>query len=171
MDDLKAMSANRHEYGPEEVRFGVERLNRGDSLAIGESCGETVFYAWLMYGRVDLDQRVIVPTVADVVYSYRVFTIAEARRHRICAAYYSHIRTLLARSGYRELVCRVGCSNAGSIRAHNVAGFRAAGRVWKLVTPWRSFYRVDDGLRIWAQLNCRPGQFSPSGWLLEGDEA
>lgn len=164
--DLSRLSQDLHEYGAEEKQFGFERLRQGDSLVLGESAGEVMFYAWLMYGQMEVDEGMFVPLAGDVAYSYKVFTVARARGLRICSAYYSHIRRLLHAQGRDRLICRVTIGNISSIRAHMRTGFQPAGRLWKLVLGHQRLYRADVAMRAWLPTVCPSGYFSARGFLL-----
>jgi hypothetical protein len=167
--DLNAFTQETHEYGETEKQFGFERLDRGDSLIIGESDGTVVFYAWLMYAQVDLDQNVLVPVWPEAAYSYRVFTVERARGLGICAAYYAHIQKLLWKQGYRRLICRISPGNAPSIRAHARVGFRQRGFLWTLIAAGHEFYYADAALRTWLPAVVSAGYFSRSGFLRKHD--
>ena len=110
-----------------------------------------VFYAWQMYGQMDLDQGVCLPLPSDIAYSYKVFTVPSARRLSICSAYYDYIKALLERQGYRRLICRVDPTNEPSLRAHLRAGFRHQGSLWKFVVPAATMYYADRPLRAWFE--------------------
>jgi hypothetical protein len=147
--DLEAFSREEHEYGDAERQFGRERLEKGDSLIVGESDGAVVFYAWQMYRQVDVDQGICIPMPPDVAYSYKVFTVSRARGLSICSAYYNYVKAYLLAQGYRRLVCRVDPTNAPSLRAHLRAGFCKRGLLWKVVMPTRAIYYADRPLRAW----------------------
>lgn len=42
--ELRAFTRQAHEYGEAEKRFGLQRLERGDSLIVGESGGFVLFW-------------------------------------------------------------------------------------------------------------------------------
>lgn len=168
--DLQALSADLHEYGAAEKRFGFHRIEQGDSLIIGESGGDVVFYAWLMYGKMDVDMGVIVPLDEKVAYSYKVFTVAHARGLRICSAYYSHIQAWLCTQGYDRLICRIAAGNTPSVHAHARAGFQQVGRLWKVVLAGCPVYWVDFPVRQALPSLCSAGYFSSWGVLLRHEK-
>ncbi len=150
-NDVRTFDLAHHEYGAAEREFGLERMDQEDSLVVGESNGEVVFYAWLMYGQIDLDQRVYIPCFQEIAYSYKVFTVESARGRHICAAYYSFIKKRLLEAGYSRLVCRIAPANTASIRAHVGTGFRPVGRLWTMVVPGCRLFAVDAEMRSWLQ--------------------
>lgn len=158
-DDLMSLTQKTHDYGPAEKRFGLERLEQGDSLVLGEWDGALVFYGWLMYGQMDLDQNVPLPTVPDAAYSYKLFTVPQARGLRICAGYYSFVESWLEQRGYGRLICRISPGNDPSIRGHLRVGFRPCGTLWKLVALRQAYYFADESMRSWL------GSLSPEGRL------
>jgi hypothetical protein len=164
-EDVRSFDLARHEYGPAQKQFGYERLDHGDSLIVGEQGGEAVFYAWLMHGQIDLDQRVYVKTLPYVAYSYKVFTVASARGRRICPFYYSFIRRHLSGQGCSSLVCRIGCGNAASIRAHARAGFQPVGHLWQLVLPGCSLFSADTGVLDWLKRSSPSHPFNRLGLM------
>jgi len=167
--DLKTFNQETYEYGKTEKQFGFERLDRGDSLIIGESNGAVVFYAWLMYAQVDLGQNVLVPVWSEAAYSYRVFTVERARGLGICAAYYAHIQTLLWKQGYRRLICRISPWNSQSLRAHTRVGFQRRGLLWRLITAGHETYYADGAMRAWLPPVISADYFSRSGFLRKYD--
>lgn len=167
VSDVLAFTPDAHEYGDAEKRFSMERLKRGDSLLIGESGGQTVFYAWLMLGKMDLDMNIEVPLVREAAYSYKVFTVEGARGTGVCSAYYRHIKQWLQQLNYSRLVCRIAPGNAPSIRAHARAGFRSCGRLWTFRTPGHELFYADARLRAWLPTIVSGRSFSPRGVLLE----
>lgn len=147
--DLAAFTKNTHDYTQAQKQFGLERLNAGDSLIVGEYEREIVFYAWLMYGKADLDQRAFVPLLPNIAYSYRVFTVRRARGLRICSAYYRHVGNLLWQQGYHRMICRIAPGNEASIRAHKRVGFQPHGLLWKLMIAGHAFFYADPVSRAW----------------------
>lgn len=165
IQDLASFDEVRLSYSAEERLFGMERLLQGDRLLVGELDGDVVFYAWLMFSQLDLDQRVFVPLNRSFCYSYRVFTAPGARGRHLCAAYYSYLRERVPSFGCSRLICRIGSSNRASIRAHERAGFLAVGRVWKLVALGWSFYVPDTALRQWLADSSPSAAPAMPGWL------
>lgn len=168
--DLSELSENPYEYGAAEKQFCFERLRRGDSLVLGKSGGEIVFYAWLMYRQMDVDVGVLVPLARDVAYSYKVFTVAHARGNRICSTYYSHIKRVLRAQGYARLICRITTGNTPSIHAHMRAGFQPTGQLRKLVLGGWPLYQADVAMRTWLPSVCPSGYFSSRGFLQRHEE-
>jgi RimJ/RimL family protein N-acetyltransferase len=163
--DLEALTLETHDYGESAKRFGRERLERGDSLFIGESGGAVLFYAWLMYGQIDFDENILVPLAPGIAYSYRVFTVPQARNTGLCRAYYAYIRRHLLEQGYTRLLTRIHIANLPSIRAHLRAGFVERGAIWRLVTPARTLYYADSSLRSWLPAAVPEGPFGRNGLL------
>lgn len=168
--DLEAFTEETHDYGKAEKKFGFERLERGDSLMIGESGGGVVFYAWLMYGQMDLDEDVCIPITPEAAYSYRVFTIQHARGLRVCAAYYTFLKKFLAGRGYGRLICRITPHNTASIRAHARVGFKRCGLLWKVVTPGHAFYHANAEMQAWLPEVAAARYFDHHGWLKKHEE-
>jgi L-amino acid N-acyltransferase YncA len=137
--DLRALESTAHQYDDPARSFGFERLRAGDRLVLGESAGRVVFYAWLMYGRMDLGVREFVELPPDCAYTYKLFTVPDCRGRRICPAYYTWITRELAALGYRRLLAWVEAGNEASIQAHRRAGFRPSGRIWHVRFLFRSF--------------------------------
>jgi Acetyltransferase (GNAT) family len=162
-EDLRGFSEELYDYSERDKQFGLERLRAGDSLIVGAFGGSIVFYAWLMHEMWDLDQNVLLPAGPICAYSYRIYTVPDARGLRICSAYYSHVKDLLAQVGYQRLICRIGPRNEASIRAHIRVGFRPCGQLAKVVVPGATFYRADATLRAWLP-TVAPGHFSYSGY-------
>lgn len=149
--DIVSLTKEIHDYGAAEKRFGLERLDAGDSLVIGESEAGVVFYGWLMYGQMDLDQNVPLPIAPDTAYSYKLFTVPKARGLRVCAGYYHFIASSLEERGYRRLICRIAPGNRPSIRGHVCVGFQPCGTLWKVVAARHAFYFADRPMRSWLQ--------------------
>ncbi len=150
-DDLMSFTQEIHNYGAAAKEFGLERLAAGDSLVIGEWEGAVVFYGWLMYGRMDLDQDVPVPLPPDVAYSYKLYTVHRARGLRICAGFYQFVGPALDQRGYHRLVCRIAPGNRPSIRGHIRVGFQPRGTLWKLVAARHALYFADRSMRSWLR--------------------
>src|SRR5437764_957691 len=73
--DLRALAEPEYSYGPGAIRFGLERLAAGDRLLLGESGGRVVFYAWVMFGRMDMGVGEFAPLSSDSAYTYKLFTV------------------------------------------------------------------------------------------------
>ncbi|HLK48886.1 MAG TPA: hypothetical protein VKT49_12165 [Bryobacteraceae bacterium] len=140
-----------HDYGAAERRFSIERIEAGDSLILGEWGGGVVFYGWVMYGQMDLDQNVPLPIAPNAAYSYKLFTVPNARGLGICAAYYYFIASTLEARGYDRLICRIAPGNRPSVRSHIRVGFQPRGTLWKLVAARHAFYFGDRPMRSWLQ--------------------
>lgn len=150
-DDVMALTKEIHNYGAAAKRFGLERLAAGDSLVIGEWEGGVVFYGWVMYGQMDLDQNVPVPLPPDIAYSYKLYTVHRARGLRICAGFYHFVAPALDQWGYHRLICRIAPGNLASIRGHIRVGFQPRGTLWKLVAARHALYFADRQMRSWLQ--------------------
>ncbi|MBS1860018.1 MAG: hypothetical protein JST11_31905 [Acidobacteria bacterium] len=167
--DLSALREHEHDYSPAAKRFGFERLDEGDSIVVGESAGAILFYAWLMYRQIELDEGVCVPVAPGMVYSYKVFTAANARGRGICGAYYRFIRPLLAREGFSRLSCRVLAQNKASLHAHCRAGFVARGTFCRLLAAGSVLYRADARLCPWLHETGLSGRFAEGRWVRRQD--
>lgn len=163
--DLHGFTEHEYEYGKVEKQFGFECLERGDSLIIGECEGVAVFYIWLMYGEIDLDQGVRIPTMKDVAYCYRAFTLRGARGLGICEHSYGYIKRVLQERGHNRITCRIDPGNTASLRAHYRAGFRQHGLLWKVVLPCDVLYYADKPLRSWMPTATTEEAFSRLGFL------
>ena len=137
--DLRALDAPAYSYDAAAREFGLERLRAGDRLVLCESGGRVVFYAWVMFGQMDMGLREYAPLSPDRAYTYKLFTVPDCRGRRICPAYYTFIKRELRPLGYRSLVAWVEAGNRSSIRAHLRAGFHPAGRIWHIRFLFRSF--------------------------------
>ena len=168
--DLLSFTERTHDYGAAEKRFGFERLAQGDSLVVAEADGAIVFYGWLMYREMDLDQNVRVRVAPDAAYSYKLFTVPRARGFRICAGYYRFVESSLKPMGYRRLICRIAPGNLSSVRGHVRVGFEPCGTLWKFVAARHAFYFVDRGLRSWLPSITPSGHFTRAGFLQRYDQ-
>jgi hypothetical protein len=137
--DLAALASPEYSYDTAARAFGLERLSAGDRLVICESAGRIVFYAWVMFGQMDMGIRDFAPLPPDCAYTYKLFTIPDFRGRRICPTYYTFIRRELRGLGYRRLFAWVEAGNRSSIRAHTRAGFRIAGCIWHVRFLSRSY--------------------------------
>lgn len=138
--DLESLAAPEYAYSGEARVFGRERLRAGDRLVLCESAGRVVFYAWVMFGQMDLSCRNYVPLPADCVYTYKLYAIPECRGQRICPAYYSWIKRQARALGYGRLLAWVEAGNLASIRTHTRAGMRRAGVIWHFRFLFRSYF-------------------------------
>jgi hypothetical protein len=158
--DILSLTKEDHDYGAAEKRFSLERLEAGDALVIGEWERGVVFYGWLMYAQMDLDQSVPMPLSPDAAYSYKLFTVPRARGLRICAGYYHFVAAALAERGYHRLICRIAPGNCSSIRGHIRVGFQPRGTLWKFVAARHAFYFADRPMRSWLQTIIPSGHVS-----------
>jgi hypothetical protein len=138
--DLELLGAPSYSYGGDARHFGYERLRLGDRLVLCESGGRVVFYAWVMFGQMDMSCRNYVALAPDCAYTYKLFTVPDCRGQRICPAYYQWIRQELRELGYGSLLAWVEAGNHASIRAHTRAGFRKVGCIWHLRILFRSYF-------------------------------
>lgn len=137
--DLSALAAPEYQYDAAARAFGVERMAAGDRLVLGESAGRIVFYAWVMYGQMDMGLRDYKPLRPNQAYTYKLFTRADCRGQRICPAYYEWLTRELRAAGYDAVFAWVEAGNRASIRAHQRAGFRQAGTIWHARFLFRSY--------------------------------
>lgn len=112
-----------------EQRHMYERLDRGSRYFIGRYRGEMAFYAWLMFGEMELGSEPL-PTAPGVAYSYKIFTAPAFRRLGLARAYYAFLRPILLEEGCRRLICYVKFDNTPSLRLHRSVGFRQVGVIW-----------------------------------------
>jgi Acetyltransferase (GNAT) family len=138
--DLEMLAAPQYGYSLDARQFGYERLSAGDRLVLCENGGRVVFYAWLMFGQMDLSCRNYAPLPPNCAYTYKLFTVSDCRGRRICAAYYHWIRRELRDLGYTRLLAWVEAGNRASIHAHTRAGFRRAGCIWHFRLLYRSYF-------------------------------
>jgi L-amino acid N-acyltransferase YncA len=137
--DLYALAAPEYQYDETARRFGHERLAAGDRLVIGELAGRIVYYAWIMYGQMDMGLREYKPLRQDQAYTYKLFTVADCRGRGICPAYYNWLKRELREAGYRSVLAWVEAGNRPSLRVHDRAGFRQAGTIWHARLFFRSY--------------------------------
>jgi hypothetical protein len=138
-DDLRALADPEYQYDAAGRAFGAERMAAGDRLVLGESAGRIVFYAWVMYGQMDMGLRDYKPLRTNQAYTYKLFTRADCRGQRICPAYYEWLKRELRGAGYDAVFAWVEAGNRASIRAHERAGFRQAGTIWHARFLFRSY--------------------------------
>jgi hypothetical protein len=150
--DLDSLTAPEYAYSDDVRPFGHERLRAGDRLVLGESSGRVVFYAWVMFGQMDLSCRNYAPLPPDSAYTYKLFTLADCRGQRICPAYYWWIKRELRAMGYSRLLAWVEAGNDASIRAHTRAGFRRVGCIWHFRFFFRSYF-ITPGAEVLAPLD------------------
>jgi L-amino acid N-acyltransferase YncA len=153
--DLASLTAPEHAYSGDARAFGFERLRAGDRLVLGESDGRVVFYAWVMFGQMDLSVRNYSTLPADCAYTYKLFTVADCRGRRICPAYYQWVKQELWALGYNRLLAWVEAGNHASIRSHTRAGFRRTACIWHFRFLFRSYFLVKPGLIPTASLERR----------------
>lgn len=137
--DLDFLAAPEFQYDVEARGFGLERMAAGDRLVIGERGGRIVFYAWVMYGQMDMGLRDYAPLSPSQAYTYKLFTVSDCRGQRICAAYYDWLKRALSAAGYRSVLAWIEAGNRPSIRAHERAGFRQTGTIWHARLLFRSY--------------------------------
>jgi L-amino acid N-acyltransferase YncA len=117
-------------YSAEAREFGRERLRAGDRFVLCEAEGRVVFYAWVMFGQLDLSCRNYVPLTRDRAYTYKLYTVPSFRGRRICPAYYTFLKGQLREMGFRTVMAWVETGNKASIHAHQRSGLRAVGTIW-----------------------------------------
>jgi hypothetical protein len=144
--DLRAMTAPELGYSAEAREFGLERLRAGDRFVLGESDGRVVFYAWVMFGQLDLSCRNFVPLPPDRGYTYKLYTVPAFRGHRICPAYYSFLKRELREMGFRCVMAWVEAGNKASIRAHWHSGLRPVGMIWHWRLLGRPYFITPEGI-------------------------
>lgn len=137
--DLHSLAAPEYQYDEAARAFGGERRAAGDRFVVGESGGRIVFYAWVMYGQMDMGLRDYALLRPDQAYTYKLYTVADCRGQRICPAYYEWLRRELRGAGYRSVFAWVEAGNRASIRAHERAGFHQAGTIWHARFLFRSY--------------------------------
>lgn len=138
--DLMALSAPEFGYSPAAREFGLERLHAGDRFVVCESAGQVVYYAWVMFGQLDLSCRNYVPLSLSRAYTYKLFTVPAFRGKRICPAYYSFLKRELRGLGVRSVLAWVEAGNRASIHAHLRAGFQCVGTIWHFRLLARPFF-------------------------------
>jgi hypothetical protein len=137
--DLDRLAAPEYQYDSSARGFGLERLAAGDRLVLGEVDGRVVFYAWVMYGQMDMGLRDYKALRPDQAYTYKLFTVGDCRGRRICPAYYEWLKRELGAAGFSKVLAWVEAGNRASIRAHERAGFRQAGTIWHARFLFRSY--------------------------------
>ncbi len=137
--DLRALAAPEYAYSGGALRFSHERLRAGDRLVLGESAGRVVFYAWVMFGHMDLGLGEYAPLSSDRAYTYKLFTVPAARGQGICPAYYTFLKRELRALGYQRVVAWIEAANHSSIRAHTRAGFHRVGSILHVRFLFRSY--------------------------------
>jgi RimJ/RimL family protein N-acetyltransferase len=140
--DLRAFSLKAHGYDEEARCFGLERLAAGDRLVIGSAPSGVAFYAWIMFGQMDLGCRAYRPIPRDVAYTYKLFTVPGYRGQRICPAYYTWLKAVLPPEGIRRVRAWVESGNDASMRSHLHSGFHPAGAIWHAQFLFRSYFFV-----------------------------
>ncbi len=137
--DLSALTAREYGYDTAARAFGFERLRAGDRLVLGESAGRVVFYAWVMFGQMDLGRGQYAPIPPGCAYTYKLYTVPAARGRGICPAYYAYLKRELRALGYSRVIAWVEAGNRSSIRAHVRSGFHRAGCIWHIRLFFRSY--------------------------------
>jgi hypothetical protein len=150
--DLEMLAAPVYAYDGTARHFGYERLRAGDRLVLCEAGGRVVFYAWVMFGQMDMSCRNYAPLPPDCAYTYKLFTVPECRGQRICAAYYDWIRRELRAQGYGRLLAWIEAGNHASIRAHGHAGFHKVGCIWHFRILFGSYF-IKPGRIVAAPLD------------------
>lgn len=140
--DLAAMTAPEFGYSAEARAFGRERLRAGDRFVLCEAEGRVVFYAWVMFGQLDLSCRNYVPLPLDRAYTYKLYTVPAFRGRRICPAYYSFLKGQLREMGFRSVMAWVEAGNHASIHAHERSGLRPVGTIWHWRILGRSRFSI-----------------------------
>ncbi|MGD0014478.1 MAG: hypothetical protein ABSD56_08655 [Bryobacteraceae bacterium] len=164
-EDLAGLTGPDHDYDDRTREIGRQRLAAGHTLTLGIHSGAVVFYAWLMYGQMDLFFESYIPISRDRVYSYKVFTVANCRGLKICPAYYGWIREELRRQGYRQMLAVTLASNRRSLRAHEKAGFHRLGGFLEFQVGHRFHYYVPAWLRRLVRTAADPAAASAAGAL------
>ena len=138
--ELAALTAPEFGYSEEARRFGRERLRAGDRFVLCEAEGRVVFYAWVMFGQLDLSCGHYAPLSADRAYTYKLYTVPACRGLRICPAYYSFLKRELRALGFGRVLAWVEAGNRASIRAHMRAGFQPVGTIWHFRLLGQSYF-------------------------------
>src|SRR5581483_8169396 len=99
-----------------------------------------VFYAWVMFGQLDLSCRNYQPLPGDVAYTYKLYTVPAFRGKRICPAYYSFLKRELRAIGFRRVMAWVEAGNRASIHAHLRAGLAVSGTIWHFRLLGRAYF-------------------------------
>jgi L-amino acid N-acyltransferase YncA len=145
--DLRRMTVPELGYSAEARDFGLERLRAGDRFVLCESEGRVVFYAWVMFGQLDLSCRNYVPLAANVAYTYKLYTVPASRGQRICPAYYSFLKRELRARGFRRVMAWVEAGNKPSIRAHQRSGLRPVGTIWHFRLLARAYFLLPKSIQ------------------------
>jgi L-amino acid N-acyltransferase YncA len=145
--DLAAMTAPEFGYSAEAREFGLERLRAGDRFVLCESGGRVVFYAWVMFGQLDLSFRNYVPLAPGRAYTYKLYTVPAFRGRRICPAYYSFLKRELRAMGFRSVMAWVEKGNRASIHTHQRSGLRPVGTIWHWRLLRRPYFITPEGIR------------------------
>jgi hypothetical protein len=158
--DLAAMIDPELGYSAEAQEFGQERLRAGDRFVMCESGGQIVFYAWVMFGQLDLSCRNYVPLAPSRAYTYKLYTVPAFRGRRICPAYYSFLKRELRTMGFRSVMAWVETGNRASIHAHERSGLRSVGTIWHWRLGGRSYFITPEGIRTdyTSRLGTQDGQ-------------
>jgi hypothetical protein len=144
--DLAAMTDPELGYSAEAREFGYERLRAGDRLVLCESSGQIVFYAWVMFGQLDLSCRNYVPLKPGHAYTYKLYTVPAFRGRRICPAYYSFLKRELRAMGFRSVMAWVEAGNRASLHAHERSGLGKVGTIWHWRLAGRPYFITPEGI-------------------------
>ncbi len=136
-----------YDYSSGGLSFARSRLVAGDRLVVAEHGGDIVFYAWLMFGQLDLNTGAYLPMSPARAYTYKIFTSERFRRCGLASAYFAQTAQWLKQMGYRELVLQVRADNGPSLATTERAGFRRVGSIieWRVLGQLR--FTVPAALR------------------------
>ena len=149
--DLRRFNYEVHGYDRAAREFGLERLAAGDRLIVGDAPSGVAFYAWLMFGQMDLGLRAYRRIPVHSAYTYKLFTVASYRGLRICPAYYAWLKDALASSGtalgglpyeVRRVISWVEAGNGASIRVHERSGFHRIGSICHVQLLFRNYFCI-----------------------------
>ncbi len=124
------------------------RLTCGHWCVAGRIDGELAFYAWVMFGEMEIGTRVV--SIPDAyVYSYKVFTARRFRRQGLASAYFAFLKRELSKNERvltsacsnpydlsrrpatrQHLLTTVAADNVASRGLHERCGFSGFGTVW-----------------------------------------
>jgi len=142
--DLTALTAPEFGYSTEAREFGRERLRAGDRFVVCEADQRVVFYAWVMFGQLDLSCRNYLQLAPDRAYTYKLYTVPSFRGRCICPAYYSFLKGWLKEMGFRSVMAWVEAGNKASIHAHERSGLRPAGTIWHWQFLGRPYFVIPE---------------------------
>ncbi len=108
------------------------RLNCGDWCIAGRVDGKLAFYAWVMFGAMEIGARVR-PVPNEYAFSYKLHAAPEYRRRGIASAYYAFLKRELSKDGRRDhVVASIAADDEASRRLHVRCGFASLGSVWTM---------------------------------------